>query len=179
MIVSFLNSAYDWLLGSTYAIYETNDAEKKVIFEFDTIEEVLFRATSNVTSYPIERGYMATDYKYLNPCTVQIKAVISRNSSVGKKVFSLLKKSDVVEKLKTTLEYYRSGIYALNIKTKTGIRENYTLQDYEIPENYDNFGVIEVLMTFTQIMDTQRESLTLDPDKNTLAAGIVRLLGLN
>lgn len=180
MIVSFLKNPYNFISGSVYSIYEnTSSGDKNVAFQFDSIEEVMFRATSNVTSYPIEKGYLVTDYKYDNPDVLQVKALVSRRSIVGSLIDTALDRESIIKKLDTSLKFYKSGMYALNIVTKTGVRENYTLQDYEIPETYDNYGIAEIFMTFAEIMTSKEEDKKIGVDKNTIFAGIVKTLQLD
>lgn len=179
MILGFLNKAWD-LLGGTYSIYEKDKTGKvKIVMRFNTIEEVFFRSTSQVTSYPTESGIMATDYKYDDPDVLTVKGTLKRATIVGGLVNSLLGGVDSVSQLMTTLEYYKSGMYALNVQTKTALREGYTLQDYEIPEDYDNYGLIEVSMTFKQILTVGKKNLVNPSDSDTIPAGIARLVGLS
>ncbi|MCH5202388.1 MAG: hypothetical protein J1F17_04190 [Oscillospiraceae bacterium] len=179
MILGFLNKAWD-LLGGTYSIYETDKSGKtKIIMRFNTIEEAFFRSTSQVTSYPTETGVMVTDYKYDDPDVLTVKGILKRSTLVGALVNSLLGGVDSIPQLMTTLNYYKSGMYSLNIQTKAALREGYTLQDYEIPEDYDNYGLLEVSMTFKQILNVGKKNLTKPSDSDTIPAGFARLVGLS
>ena len=164
--------------------YETPKTEEKVVFTFDTITEAEVRGSSNVVGYPIEKGYTVTDYKYQNPSTIHIVGVMERSSIVGNlarratnKVLSKLgykEYADPISKLVQDLEYYKSGLYPLNIQTKSGLYKKYTLTDYTIPENFDNYGLLEVEMTFQQIMTTDDARPT-SSNQDTIEGGLAKV----
>lgn len=175
-LTNALSNAWDSL---TSAIYFVRDIQQnKIVLQMDVVDEANFKATSNVTQYPIESGTYVTDYKYDNPSVLNIVGVIHRNTILGEFVLNLLDKGTLVKRMATELEYYRRNMYLLEIKTKAGLRSGYTLQDYEIPEDFDNYGFMEVRMTFKQVLTPDRENV-MPYAKKTVQCGIMRLLGLN
>ena len=157
MILTSLLSTF--LNKSVYAIWFINDdsmgpVQPEKILEFDSIRETGFEATSNITDYPIENGTSITDYKYDNPDTLTVVGVISRtnSSSSGLKETYWSGRDELINKARQSLDKYKRGIYRLQIQTKSGFYDWMTLQDYSIPENYDNYGLFEVEMTFKQII---------------------------
>ncbi len=188
------------VLGDGYAIYEKDirtehlinlsigswnfkafeyTTQTKVALEFNVIEETNFRGTSTVTSYPREDGVMISDYKYQNPSVLTVNGIVSRKSVVGNLISLALDGGTNVQRMKERLEYYKSGMYPLNIQTKSGLYENYTLESYEIPEDYDSYGLMNVSMTFKEMFKTADKQETLPNAKDTISSGISRLLGLN
>lgn len=164
--------------------YSTPKTEEEVVFSFDTITEAEVRGSSNVVGYPIEKGYTVTDYKFQNPSTIHIIGVMERSSIVGNfarratnKVLSKLgykEYADPISKLVQDLEYYKSGLYPLNIQTKSGLYKKYTLTDYNIPENFDNYGLLEVEMTFQQIMTTN-DARPASSNQDTIEGGLAKV----
>lgn len=175
-LVGALSSIWDEISQAVYFVRDIT--QNKIVLKMDVVDEVVFRATSNVTQYPTESGINITDYKYDNPSVLTIRGVVHRNTILGAAVLSLLDKETAVKKLTAELEYYKHNLYLLEIKTKAGLRTGYTLQDYEIPENFDNFGLMEIEMTFKQFVRAGQKSV-IPSDKDTVQCGIVRLLGLN
>lgn len=174
-VTSFLKD----IIGNRYVILEKTATGDKVVMEFDVIEEANFRASSTVTSYPTETGIMRTDYKYQNPSVLDLKAIIARKSILGAALLKVLSKADAMSKMNTQLEYYKSGMYALTIHTRFGVRENYTLESYEIPEDFDTYGLFTVNMTFRQIPKMGMSVKRPDNLKDTISGGLCRILGLN
>ena len=158
MEISFLNTVFDKLLGSVYSIYEVNEeGEERPIMTFDSITEYGFNGKSTVISHPIEQGYKATEYKYEELSIIEMTGIVAGQSLLGKlggKLLSLVgvETEDKMEMVKETLEIYKRDLLPVNIKSRTATRENYTLVDYHIKESPENFGVLEVDMTFNQIM---------------------------
>lgn len=153
MILTSLLSTF--LNKSVYAIwYVPSSGKMEQILEFDSIRETGFEATSNVTDYPIENGTSVTDYKYDNPDTLTVVGVVSRtNASLSDlKETYWSGRDELINKTRQALDKYKRGIYRLKIQTKNGLYDWMTLQDYIIPENYDNYGLFEVEMTFKQII---------------------------
>lgn len=157
------------------------------VLELDSVEYVNFRSTSTVTSYPVETGINVTDYKYMQPDVIEMKGYIKRSSLLGTGVqvgASLIadklgiELKGGIEKLRDNLKYYKSNMSKLNISTKTQIYKNFTLEAFEIPENFDNYGLLEVTMTFKQIIDPVGVKSTMPSFANTLSAGITRVIGL-
>lgn len=158
------------------------------VLVLDSVEYVNFRSTSTVTSYPVETGINVTDYKYMQPDVIEMKGYIKRSSLTGSLVQDGVsaiasKMFDVevrggIDKLRDNLKYYKSNMSKLNISTKTQIYKNFTLEAFEIPENFDNYGLLEVTMTFKQIVDPVGVKATLPSFASTLSAGITRVIGL-
>lgn len=188
------------ITGDGYSIYEKNvrtehlidfsigswdlkafeyTAKTQIALSFDVIEEVNFRGSSTVTSYPREDGVMVSDYKYQNPGTLTVNGIVSRKSIVGNLISMALDGGTNVQRMKERLEYYKSGMYPLDIQTKSGLYENYTLESYEIPEDYDSYGLMNVSMVFKEMFKPGDVQKTLPSAKNTISSGISRLLGLN
>lgn len=153
--------------------------DTRVALQFDVIEETNFRGSSTVTSYPREDGVMVTDYKYQNPGVLQVNGILTRKSAVGNLLSLALSGSTNIRKMVESLEHYKRGMYALNIQTKTALYQNYTLESYEIPEDYDSYGVLNVSMTFKQLFKTSETQNTLPNLMNTVKSGLCRVLGLN
>lgn len=153
----------------TYATsYIITDAKtQEMILRFDTIEESNFNASSSTTSYPTEWGTMAMDYKYDNPDAFEAVGLIARRTE---------NESDIDDIMKQ-LEFYKSGMYALNIQTKSGLKENYTLEGYEIVENIDNYSVLEVNMKFKEIPKFLKVNNRKSSDNDTVSAGVVQVRG--
>lgn len=120
----------------------TDNKTSEILLRFDTIEEFEFSATATVTSYPTEKGIMVNDYKYLNADSFKVKGLIARRSN----------NQNQLELIKAQLKKYQSGMYGMNVQTKSGLYENYTLENYAISENVDNYGLLEVDMSFKQIL---------------------------
>lgn len=188
------------ILGDGYAIYEKDvhtehlidfsklgwnfkafsyEVDTKVALEFNVIEETNFRGSSTVTNYPREDGVMYSDYKYQNPSVLTVNGIVTRKSVIGNLISAALDGATNVQRMKERLEYYKSGMYPLNIQTKSGLYENYTLESYEIPEDYDSYGLMNVSMTFKEMFKPGDKQETLPNAKDTISGGISRLLGLN
>lgn len=165
-------------IGWNYKAFEYT-TDTKVALEFNVIEEVNFRGTSTVTSYPREDGVLVSDYKYQNPSVLTVNGIVTRKSIVGNLVSMALDGGTNVQRMKERLQYYKSGMYPLNIQTKSGLYENYTLESYEIPEDYDSYGIMNVAMTFKEMFKPADKQETLPNAKDTISSGICRLLGLN
>lgn len=180
MLLETFKNIENALLGSVYVITEDKDGKENPVMVFDTVEETLFRASSTVVNYPTEAGISVTDYKYDSPSVLSVRGIIARNSNIGKNFISVtLGKQLSQEKMREQLEYYKSGLYALNIQTKSGKYKGYTLEGYEIPENLDNYSLFEVTLNFKQIVSVFNEKPRQPSDKDTVRAGIVRVLGLS
>lgn len=150
------------IYSTSYII--TDASSNEILLRFDTIEDCSYKASSNVTSYPTEMGIMATDYKYRNSDTFKARGLIARRNNND---------SDV-DLIKSQLDFYQGGMYAMNIQTKSGLRENYTLEGYEIPENIDNYSVLEVDMDFKEIPKFLRKQNRNSCDNDTAQVGVVR-----
>lgn len=140
----------------------TDNKTGDILLRFDTIEEFEFSATSTVTSYPTEKGIMVNDYKYLNADSFKAKGLIARRSS----------NSTQIELIKAQLKKYQSGMYGMNVQTKSGLYENYTLENYAISENVDNYGLLEVDMSFKQILTINGQTNREAYDDDSVNGGI-------
>ena len=98
-------------------------------------------------------------------------------SAIASKMFDVEVRGGI-DKLRDNLKYYKSNMSKLNISTKTQIYKNFTLEAFEIPENFDNYGLLEVTMTFKQIVDPVGVKATLPSFASTLSAGVTRVIGL-
>ena len=179
MILTSLLSTF--LNKSVYAIWFVDDesmgpVKPEKILEFDSIRETAFEATSEVTEYPIENGTFVTDYKYDNPDILTVVGVISRTNASGAGLIETYwsGRDELINQTRQALDQYKKGIFHLRIQTKSGFYDWMTLKDYTIPENYDNYGLFEVEMTFKQII---RPSSVVSPANaaysNTISAGQV------
>ncbi len=179
MIMDIINKVIDKITGNGYAVYAVQGSDVKPILIFDTVTESFVRKTASITSYPTESGIMATDYKYMNPSQISIKGVIKRGSLAGSFLQSLIGFGDPIKKITTELDNYIKGMYALNIQTKTGLYENYALKSYEIPEDYDNYGLCEITAVFQEIPQMNETVQNVEDSlKDTINGGIARLIGL-
>ena len=155
-----------------YAIYR----EGKVFLEFDTIIESGYQRSVEITDYPFESKNgqtRITEYMYNNPDIITMKGIRGYESLV---VGFILKKAGLesaIDLIKQQLNILISGIYKLQIMTRSGLRKYFTLQKYYIPENLDNFTCLEVEMQFKQVItkedwDEQQKNIE---DINTVNGG--------
>lgn len=143
--------------------YVITDAKSNdIVLRFDTIEECSYKSSSTVTSYPTEVGIMASDYKYKNSDSFKAKGLIARRSTNAQQV----------KLIENQLKFYQSGMYGLNIQTKSGLRENYTLESYEVPENIDNYSLFEVDMEFKEMPKFLGQNNRSSYDDDTRSGGI-------
>lgn len=158
MIISSNNSTI--ADSSLYIItdHETNE----VVLAFDMIEECEFKASTTVVTYPTERGVRATDYKYDNPDVIKLKCFVRKRED----------NKQQRDKILTQLDYYKSGLYAVDVQTKAGLRSFYTVSSYTIPENLDNYSLLEVDLECQQIIDFSQEQPRDSSDMDTVATGI-------
>lgn len=152
--------------ATSYIITDANTNE--ILLRFDTIESCNFRGVSTVTSYPTEYGIEVTDYKYKNPDSISAKGLIARRTNND---------SDV-DLIRNQLSLYQSGMYAMNIQMKSGLKENYTLEGFNIPENLGNYSVLEVDMTFKEIPKFLKQQNRSASDNDTVDTGIVQSGGI-
>lgn len=146
--------------STSYVITDTKTSE--ILLRFDTIEESSYKSSSTVTSYPTEMGIMASDYKYKNSDTFKAKGLIARRSTNAQQI----------ELIENQLKLYQSGMYGMNIQTKSGLRENYTLEGYEIVENIDNYSLLEVDMEFKEMPKFLGQNNRASYDNDTKNGGI-------
>ncbi len=137
-----------------YAVWHISDAHPtgELIMSFDSIQRVDFKASSTLTNYPIEQGTAVTDYKYNNPDTLSLTGIVSRTGLYHGVGLGVVDSDTAIDKIRQSLDTYLKGIYRLKIQTKNGVYDWFTLQSYDISENYENYGLFEVDMSFQQIM---------------------------
>ena len=158
MIISSNNSTITD--SSVYII--TDHESSEIILAFDMIEECEFKASTTVVTYPTERGIRATDYKYDNPDIIKLKCFVRKRED----------NKQQRDKILTQLDYYKSGLYAVDVQTKAGLRSFYTISSYTIPENLDNYSLLEVDLECQQIIDFSQEQPRDSSDMDTVATGI-------
>lgn len=158
MIVSSNNSTIN--NSSSYVITDSKSGE--IILAFDTIEECEFKASTTVVTYPTERGIKATDYKYDNPDTLKLTCFVHKDDN----------NKQQKDKILTQLDYYKRGLYAVDIQTKAGLRTFYTISGYSIPENIDNYSLLEVGIECQQIISFTQERPRSSSDMDTVSTGI-------
>lgn len=185
MILDALSKIWNTLTGDTYTITKTGSSTPEL--NFDTIEECSFNGSSTVTSYPVEAGYKVTEYKFENPSVIEMKGSISSTGIFGGFGFSLgLSKNglefkgDVISNTVKKLDEMKRELSSLDIQTRNGLREGYTLTNYNIPENYDNFNLLEVEMTFEKILTVENAKLNFKDffQKQTESTGISQVVEL-
>lgn len=185
-LTSFLAKSWDKLTSSTYSVYSTTSAGgKKIWLEFDSIEECAFSGSSTVTKYPAEIGVNITDYKYTNPDQISLKGVVSKNGTFGIGVFNMnyslfgKDKNSLIERIRNQCDNLVRTLELVNIQTRnSGLRENFTLTSYSIDESPDNFNLLEVDMTFDEVLlfGTNGQLTRKVSDSNTQDGGIVQTL---
>jgi len=185
-LTSFLTKSWDKLTSSTYSVYSTTSAgDKKIWLEFDSIEECSFAGSSTVTKYPAEIGVNITDYKYTNPDQIALKGVVSKNGTFGIGVFNVnyslfgKDKNSLIERIRNQCDSLVRTLELVNIQTRnSGLRENFTLTSYTIDESPDNFNLLEVDMTFDEVLlfGTNGQLTRKVSDSNTQDGGIVQTL---
>lgn len=148
--------------STSYIITDTKSGE--VIFMFDMVEECEFKASSTVVAYPTERGIKVTDYKYDSPDSIKLNCFSHRKENTKQQRDRIL----------SQLEHYKSGLYAIDIQTKAGLRTNYTISGYTIPENADNYSLLEINLECQQIIDFNQEDVRDDSDMDTVPTGITQ-----
>lgn len=158
MIISSNNSTITD--SSVYII--TDHESSEIILAFDMIEECEFKASTTVVTYPTERGVRATDYKYDNPDVIKLKCFVRKRED----------NKQQRDKILTQLDYYKSGLYAVDVQTKAGLRSFYTISSYTIPENLDNYSLLEVDLECQQIIDFSQEQPRDSSDMDTVATGM-------
>lgn len=159
MNIEFLSNIWDKLTSSTYSIYSKKDDTVKLWLEFDAIDECSFSGSSTVTKYPAEIGINVTDYKFSNPDQIQIKGVVSKNGTFGigfmDKNYSLFgkDKNSLIENIRNQCDKLARTMELVNIQTRnSGLRQNFTLTSYVINETPDNYNLLEVDMTFDEVL---------------------------
>lgn len=141
-VVNFLKNP------NKYGILKDN----KLYLEFDTIVDCNYERSLQITDFPFEsKNGMSriTEYMYPDPDTFTIKAFKSRSSLLTNK---LINADNEIKQIEQKLSILSKGIYRLQIKTRNGLRQYFTLQKFNMPETYDNFGMLEISMIFKQVI---------------------------
>lgn len=181
--INFLASVWDKLTKATYSIVDAETREPQL--EFDTIIECRVHGSASSTQVPIETGFSVTDYKYANPDDLHMKGIVSKNGTVGIGFmdvnYSLTgeDKNNLIEKIRTTCDKLTHEMTLVDIQTRnSGLRKKYTMVDYVIDETPENFNLLEVDMTFEQVLtfDDKGKFLRNEADGDTKLIGIVETL---
>lgn len=185
MILSIANDIWQRLNNYTYGIKSSNS--DKLWLEFDTIDECQFHGSSTVTKYPLENNTYYTDYKYSNPDDLMLKGAISVNSLIrfGDAEYNLdgiTNKTSLVELIRNQCSELCRNMILLDIQTRnSGLRKNFTMNDFMINENPGNYNMLEVDMSFTEVLLLTAEGTMLRnvADSDTQKAGIVETRDVN
>ena len=181
--INFLASVWDKLTAATYSVVDAETREP--LLEFDTIMECGFHGSASSIQVPIETGFSVTDYKYANPDNLHMKGIVSKNGTVGIGFmdvnYSLTgeDKNNLIEKIRTTCDKLTHEMTLVDIQTRnSGLRKKYTMVDYVIDETPENFNLLEVDMTFEQVLtfDDKGKFLRNEADGDTKLIGIVETL---
>lgn len=111
-----------------------------------------------------------------------MKGIVSKNGTVGIGFmdvnYSLTgeDKNNLIEKIRTTCDKLTHEMTLVDIQTRnSGLRKKYTMVDYVIDETPENFNLLEVDMTFEQVLtfDDKGKFLRNEADGDTKLIGIV------
>ena len=182
MATTYLDSFKELIIGANpYAVMHVDSlGKKKVVLAFDSIQEVNLKAST----YPTESNEYRTDGKFRDPNVISVRGIIQRPSLAGQAARALLSYlgggKSLIDRTKAQLEQYIDVICRLDIQTKSGLYENYSLIGYEIPESLENFGYFEVIMDFQQnlVPTADNEILKRIADAKTIFGGICSKIGL-
>lgn len=185
MILSIANDIWQRLNNYTYGIKSANS--DKVWLEFDTIDECQFHGSATVTKYPLENNTYYTDYKYSNPDDLMLKGAISVNSLIrfGDAEYNLdgiTNKTSLVELIRNQCSELCRNMILLDIQTRnSGLRKNFTMNYFVINETPGNYNMLEVDMSFTEVLLLTAEGTMLRnvADSNMQKAGIVETRDVN
>lgn len=176
-LTEFFSNIWDKLVNATYGI--VGSGTDKVWLEFDTIDECTTTGSSTTTKYPTEYGLQVTDYKYKNPDTVTMVGVISEGGLLGvNSLYSRMgswDKNTALETIRSNLKELVNKMTLVDIQTRNaGLRKSMTLTSYTINENYDTYGLLEVQMTFQEVIQfTQQGEIVRNvADSKTVNAGV-------
>ncbi len=176
MIVNYfqeqLSSLLSFIKRNSYSITQINDGKEVPILTFDTIDEFGFTGQSQTTSYPVESGFRAVDFKYQMPSLVSMKGIISKNASINPISH---KKKDLIKSMEDTLEILKNNLIVVNITSRTGRkRENYTLKQYFIKESFDNYYLFECDMQFEEVLIIKNAKMA-DIKSDTVSSGLSQI----
>lgn len=185
MILSIANDIWQRLNNYTYGIKSANS--DKVWLEFDTIDECQFHGSATVAKYPLENNTYYTDYKYSSPDDLMLKGAISVNSLIrfGDAEYNLdgiTNKTSLVELIRNQCSELCRNMILLDIQTRnSGLRRNFTMNDFVINETPGNYNMLEVDMSFTEVLLLTAEGTMLRnvADSNMQKAGIVETRDVN
>ena len=185
MILSIANDIWQRLNNYTYGIKSANS--DNVWLEFDTIDECQFHGSATVAKYPLENNTYYTDYKYSNPDDLMLKGAISVNSLIrfGDAEYNLdgiTNKTSLVELIRNQCSELCRNMILLDIQTRnSGLRKNFTMNDFVINETPGNYNMLEVDMIFTEVLLLTAEGTMLRnvADSNMQKAGIVETRDVN
>lgn len=183
MAVTFLDNQRELVpYFQQYAILYVSEENPKgeVVLAFDSIQEVNFKAQTNMTTYPTEENKERVDGKFNHPSTLTVRGIIQKGSGVTASIGSAFGLS-LFEKTKAELEKFIDVVCHLDIQTKNGFYKNYSLVGYEIPESLDNYSYFEVLLDFQQnLVDDNSEPLKKNiSDLKTQVSGWLSKVGID
>lgn len=183
MAVTFLDNLRELVpYFRQYAIFHVSETNPKgeIVLAFDSIQEVNFKAQTNMTTYPTEENRERVDGKFKQPSTLTVRGIIQKGASVTEAVAGALGLS-LYEKTKAELEKFIDVVCHLDIQTKNGFYKNYSLVGYEIPESLDNYSYFEVIMDFQQnLVEGASEPLTKNiSDLKTQVSGWLSKVGID
>jgi len=183
MAVTFLDNLRELVpFFKMYAIMYVSEENPKgeVVLAFDSIQEVNFKAQTNMTTYPTEENKERVDGKFNQPSTLTVRGIIQKGSAAGDAIGEAFGVS-LYEKTKSELERFIDVVCRLDIQTKNGFYKNYSLIGYEIPESLDNYSYFEVTMEFQQnLVDDFDEPLTKNvSDLKTQVSGWLSKAGID
>ncbi|MFV0627048.1 MAG: phage baseplate protein [Alphaproteobacteria bacterium] len=159
IVLSFMKNFFN---SDTYVIKEiTPDGEKPVLIS-DSMDEFKRSSRSNIAKFPVESGFLASDYKYYEGAKITVKAVISRNNALAIMGFGIggnfgggvtSTKKELISNIEKDLKYHVKNATQLNIYGRNGNYNNYSLIQYEINETLENYGLFEVTMDFDEWLE--------------------------
>lgn len=184
--INFFAAVWDKLTDATYSVVDAKTNEPQL--EFDSILECNFHGSATSTQVPIETGFKKTDYKYANPDDLHLKGIVSKNGTFGIGFLDInysltgQNKNTLIEKIRAKCEELTHNLILVNAQTRnSGLRKNYTMTDYVINETPYNFNLLEVDMSFEQVLlfNEDGEMLRNKADGDTQQIGIVESLKQN
>lgn len=184
MEIKFLTEVWNGLTKSTYSIVGS-DNNKKVYLTFDSIDGCSTHGSASAVRVPIETGQNVTDYKYSNPTEINLRGVISKNGTFGlgfadiNYSVSLEDKNNLIKNVLDECRKLTREMTLVDIQTRnSGVYKYCTMVDYNINENPDNYNLLEVDMSFEEVIrfDVQGNLTRNVSDQDTTSVGIVETL---